>query len=147
MIDGGQGQVSAVSLALKEINYPDVFVIGISKGTDRKVGMEKIYRAIDGRVLIFPSDEPALLVVQQIRDEAHRFAISGHRQQRGKVKKKSALEKIQGLGPKRRQLLLKQFGGLREIQAAGVDDLCSVDGINKSLGQRIYDSFHDGSSA
>lgn len=147
VIDGGQGQVSAVSLALKEINYPDVFVIGISKGTDRKVGMEKIYRAIDGRVLIFPSDEPALLVVQQIRDEAHRFAISGHRQQRGKVKKKSALEKIQGLGPKRRQLLLKQFGGLREIQAAGIDDLCSVDGINKSLGQRIYDSFHDGSSA
>ncbi|MEH6504343.1 MAG: excinuclease ABC subunit UvrC [Cycloclasticus sp.] len=147
VIDGGQGQVSAVSQALSEINYSDVFVIGISKGTDRKVGMEKIYRATDGRVLIFPSDEPALLVVQQIRDEAHRFAISGHRQQRGKVKKKSALEKIQGLGPKRRQLLLKQFGGLREIQAAGVDDLCSVDGINKSLGQRIYDSFHDGSSA
>jgi len=146
IIDGGKGQVNAVLDALKVINYSDVFVIGISKGSDRKVGMEKIYRASDGVVLVFQSDEPALLLMQQIRDEAHRFAISGHRQQRGKAKKKSALEEIQGLGPKRRQLLLKQFGGLREIQAAGIDDLCTVDGINKALGQRIYDRFHDGST-
>ena len=146
IIDGGKGQVNAVTKALEDIGCSTVFVIGISKGSDRKVGMEKIYRASDGKVLIFPSDEPALLVVQQIRDEAHRFAISGHRQQRGKVKKKSSLEKIEGLGPKRRQQLLKQFGGLREIQSAGVDDLCTVDGINKSLAQRVYDFFHDGSS-
>ena len=128
----------------KKFEHLNCIVIGISKGSDRKVGMEKIYRASDGKVLIFSSDEPALLVLQQIRDEAHRFAISGHRQQRGKVKKKSTLEKIDGLGPKRRQQLLKQFGGLREIQSAGVDDLCTVDGINKSLAQRVYDFFHDG---
>ncbi len=144
IIDGGKGQVNAVTQALGELNCSDVNVIGVSKGSDRKVGMEKIYCASDGRQLILASDEPALLVIQQIRDEAHRFAISGHRQQRGRVKKTSMLESIQGLGPKRRQLLLKQFGGLREIQAAGVEDLCSIDGINQALGQRIYDCFHDG---
>lgn len=144
IIDGGKGQVTAVKEALSNIDYEDIFIIGISKGSDRKVGMEKIYRASDGKVLILSSDEPALLVVQQIRDEAHRFAISGHRQQRGKAKKKSTLEKIEGLGPKRRQQLLKQFGGLREIQSAGVEDLCTVDGINKSLAQRVYNFFHDG---
>ncbi|MBL4743254.1 MAG: excinuclease ABC subunit UvrC [Cycloclasticus sp.] len=146
IIDGGKGQVSAVTQALRKIDAPEVFVIGISKGSDRKVGLEKIVRASDGKQLIFPSDEPALLVVQQIRDEAHRFAISGHRQQRGKAKKKSALEQVDGLGPKRRQQLLKQFGGLREIQSAGVDDLCTVEGINTALAQRVYDFFHDGSS-
>ncbi len=143
IIDGGKGQVSAVMQALYDIQFSAVSVIGVSKGADRKFGMEKIYRGIDGKTFIFPADEPALLLVQQIRDEAHRFAISGHRQQRGKVKTKSALEQIDGLGPKRRQLLLKQFGGLREIKAAGVDDLCTVDGINASLAGRIYDFFHD----
>lgn len=144
IIDGGKGQVNAVVEALDALDYKALEVIGVSKGSDRKVGMEKIYCASDGRQLILPSDEPALLVIQQVRDEAHRFAISGHRQQRGRVKKTSMLESIQGLGPKRRQLLLKQFGGLREIQVAGVEDLCSVDGINRALGQRIYDCFHDG---
>lgn len=144
IIDGGQGQVSAVVAALNDIDYQEVFVIGVSKGVDRKFGMEKIYRANDGRVFVFPSDEPALLLVQQIRDEAHRFAISGHRQQRGKVKKVSTLEQISGLGPKRRQELLKQFGGLREVKAAGVDDLCTVDGVSTALAKRIYDFFHDG---
>ncbi|ORU93882.1 MAG: excinuclease ABC subunit C [Cycloclasticus sp. symbiont of Bathymodiolus heckerae] len=147
IIDGGKGQVSAVVQALKNIDCNDVFIIGISKGSDRKVGMEKIYCASNKKTLILPSDEHALLIIQQIRDEAHRFAISGHRQQRGKVKKKSTLEQIEGLGPKRRQLLLKQFGGLREIQAAGVDDLCTVDGINKLIAERVYDFFHDGANA
>ena len=144
IIDGGQGQVSSVMTALKEIECEDVFVIGISKGSDRKVGMEKIYRADNGKTLIVAADEPALLVTQQIRDEAHRFAITGHRQQRAKARSKSVLEQVPGLGPKRRQKLLKQFGGLREIQTAGVDDICSVQGISQSLGQRIYDIFHDG---
>lgn len=144
IIDGGQGQVTAVMSALKAIEYTDVVVIGISKGSDRKVGMEKLYRGSDGQLLILSADDPVLLVIQQIRDEAHRFAISGHRQQRGKVKKKSALEQVEGLGPKRRQLLLKQFGGLHEVKAAGLDDLCTVAGINKALAQRVYDFFHDG---
>ncbi|MEO1889982.1 MAG: excinuclease ABC subunit UvrC [Cycloclasticus sp.] len=146
VIDGGQGQVTAVQQALDEIDYTDVVVIGISKGSDRKVGMEKIYRGSDGKLLILSADDPVLLVIQQIRDEAHRFAISGHRQQRGKVNKKSTLEQVEGLGPKRRQLLLKQFGGLREIKAAGLDDLCTVSGINKALAQRVYDFFHDGAN-
>lgn len=144
IIDGGKGQVSAVSQALNDIGCSSVFVIGISKGSDRKVGMEKIYRADDGRTLVLSADDPGLLVLQQIRDEAHRFAISGHRQQRGKAKKQSVLEQVPGLGPKKRQQLLKQFGGLREIQSAGVDDLCTVSGINEALAQRIYDRFHDG---
>ncbi|PHS73817.1 MAG: excinuclease ABC subunit C [Cycloclasticus sp.] len=147
IIDGGRGQVSAVSEALNDIGCTSIFIIGISKGSDRKVGMEKIYRGDDGRTLILPSDDHGLLVLQQIRDEAHRFAISGHRQQRGKLKKQSTLEKIQGLGPKKRQRLLKQFGGLREIKSAGVEDLCTVDGINESLAQRIYDRFHDGAAS
>ena len=144
VIDGGQGQVGAVCQALKDINCQDVFVIGISKGTDRKVGMEKIFRANDSQTLIVDADDTGLLVLQQVRDEAHRFAITGHRQQRGKAKKESALQQIPGLGPKRRLKLLKQFGGLREIESAGVEDLCRVDGINDALGQRIYDYFHDG---
>ncbi|ORU91766.1 MAG: excinuclease ABC subunit C [Cycloclasticus sp. symbiont of Poecilosclerida sp. N] len=144
IIDGGKGQVVAVQQALKEIDYLNVMVIGISKGSDRKVGMEKIYCGTNGRLLILSADEPALLVVQQIRDEAHRFAISGHRQQRGKLKKKSTLEEIDGLGPKRRQILLKQFGGLREIRTAGLDDLRTVKGINRALAERVYDFFHDG---
>ncbi|PCI22018.1 MAG: excinuclease ABC subunit C [Piscirickettsiaceae bacterium] len=144
VIDGGKGQVHAVSDALADIGCTSIFIIGISKGSDRKVGMEKIYRADDSKTLIISADDPGLLILQQIRDEAHRFAISGHRQQRGKAKKQSTLEKIQGLGPKKRQRLLKQFGGLREIKSAGVEDLCTVDGINEALGQRIYDRFHDG---
>jgi excinuclease ABC subunit C len=147
VIDGGKGQVNAVMKALEDIECASsVFVIGLSKGSDRKVGMEKIYRACDGKTIIVDADEPALLVLQQVRDEAHRFAISGHRQQRSKAKKTSTLESIDGLGPKRRQKLLKQFGGLREIQSAGIEDLCTVEGINKELGQRIYDRFHEGES-
>lgn len=146
IIDGGKGQVNAVMAALDDIEYENICVIGISKGSDRKVGMEKIYKASDGETLIISADDPALLIVQQIRDEAHRFAITGHRQQRGKAKKKSVLEQVKGLGPKRRQRLLKQFGGLKEIQTAGVDDICTVKGISQELGQRIYDTFHDSGS-
>ena len=89
------------------------------------------------------ADSPALHLLQQVRDEAHRFAITGHRQRRAKSRKISPLEGIDGMGPKRRQKLLQQFGGLQEVQRAGVEDIAVVDGISESLAQKIYDVFHD----
>ena len=143
-IDGGKGQVAAVREALAEIGMADVRIIGVAKGPDRKPGMEVLIPAETGRPFSLPPHSPALLLIQQIRDEAHRFAITGHRQRRAKAKKQSALEGIAGLGPKRRQQLLRQFGGLREISRAGIDALIRIDGINEQLAQRIYDTFHEG---
>ena len=141
-IDGGNGQVNEAEKALAELQVNNVMIVGVSKGPDRKAGMEKI---------IFPGQEQpidvtpgasGLLLIQHIRDEAHRFAITGHRARRAKGKKESILETIAGLGPKRRQILLKQFGGMQGISRAGVDALCSIDGISRQLAQRIYDTFH-----
>ncbi len=141
-IDGGKGQVSAAQTALAELAINDVMIVGVSKGPDRKPGMEKLILVDQGQPLSLASGASGLLLIQHIRDEAHRFAITGHRQRRGKVAKKSVLEGIVGLGTKRRQLLLKQFGGLQGIEQAGVDALSSVGGISKQLAQRIYDNFH-----
>jgi excinuclease ABC subunit C len=104
--------------------------------------MEKIILVGNRQPLDVTPGAAALLLIQQIRDEAHRFAITGHRQRRGKVNKQSVLEDIAGLGPKRRQVLLKQFGGLQGVSSAGVDALASIDGISRQLAQRIYDTFH-----
>lgn len=142
-IDGGKGQVSAVREALAGLGMEQIRTIGVAKGPDRKPGMEVLIPAETGQPLMLPSHSPALLLIQQIRDEAHRFAITGHRQRRAKAKKQSTLEGIAGLGPKRRQQLLKQFGGLREISRAGVDALSSIEGISRPLAQRIYDTFHE----
>lgn len=143
LIDGGKGQISAVTEALKAIEMDGIYVLGVAKGPDRKPGMEMLFPAGQNQPLLLPSHSPALLLIQQIRDEAHRFAITGHRQRRSKAKTQSSLELIEGLGPKRRQLLLKQFGGLREISRADVNALCSVEGINRQLAQRIYETFHE----
>jgi excinuclease ABC subunit C len=105
--------------------------------------MEMLFPKGQNEPILLPADCPALLLIQQIRDEAHRFAITGHRQRRSKAKNRSTLENIEGLGPKRRKQLLQQFGGLREISRADVDALCSVAGINRQLAQRIYDTFHE----
>lgn len=147
LIDGGKGQVNEAKKALAELDINNVMIVGVSKGPDRKAGMEKIIIPDCEQPLDITPGASALLLIQHIRDEAHRFAITGHRQRRGKVKKQSVLENIAGLGPKRRQILLKQFGGLQGVSNAGVDALAGIEGISRQLAQRIYDIFHhqDGS--
>ena len=141
-IDGGKGQVSEAQKALAELDINNVMIVGVSKGPDRKPGMEKLILVDQEQPININANASGLLLIQHIRDEAHRFAITGHRQRRGKVAKQSVLETVSGLGAKRRQLLLKQFGGLQSISCAGVDALCSVDGISRQLAQRIYELFH-----
>ncbi|WP_432746381.1 excinuclease ABC subunit UvrC [Methylobacter sp. G7] len=142
LIDGGKGQVHEAQKALAELDINNVMIVGVSKGPDRKPGMEKLILVDEAQPIDIKPGASGLLLIQHIRDEAHRFAITGHRQRRGKAKKQSAMEAIPGLGPKRRQILLKQFGGLQGISQASVDALCSVNGISRSLAQRIYELFH-----
>jgi len=141
-IDGGKGQVHQAEKALEELQVNNVMIVGVSKGPDRKAGMEKMILPGQSQPIDTNPNASGLLLIQHIRDEAHRFAITGHRGRRGKAKKESPLEAIAGLGPKRRQILLKQFGGLQGISRAGVEGLSSVDGISRQLAQRIYDTFH-----
>lgn len=145
-IDGGKGQVGRARQALEELGLENLFVVGVAKGPTRKAGLETLLcepaLSQPGDAIILPADSIALHLIQQIRDESHRFAITGHRQQRQNTRRKSVLEEISGLGPKRRQVLLKQFGGLQAIARAGVDDLATVPGISKQLAQKIYDAFH-----
>ena len=141
-IDGGKGQVHTARNVLEELQVPGVRIIGIAKGPGRKPGLETLYLSDGGEDTILPADSKALHLVQQIRDEAHRFAITGHRQRRQKSRNTSTLEQIPGLGPKRRQSLLHRFGGLQEIARAGVEDLAAVNGISRKLAQQIYDTFH-----
>jgi len=141
-IDGGKGQVSQARDVIEELQIEGLSIIGIAKGPSRKPGLEILCLSEQKREIILPSDSPALHLIQQIRDEAHRFAITGHRQRRKKKRNTSPLEEIPGLGPKRRQQLLRQFGGLQEVARAGVEDLASVQGISRDLAQLIYDCFH-----
>ena len=141
-IDGGQGQVQQAQKALIELDINNVMIVGVSKGPDRKPGMEKLILAGQKQPLDVNPQSSALLLIQYIRDEAHRFAITGHKQRRAKAVKQSVLETVSGLGAKRRQILLKQFGGLQGVASASIDALCSVDGISLSLAQRIYALFH-----
>ena len=145
-IDGGKGQVAQAKQVFDELQIADVMIVGIAKGPTRKAGMETLIMAAclsdSDQEFILPADSAALHLIQQVRDEAHRFAITGHRQRRAKARTRSVLEEIDGLGPKRRQQLLRQFGGMQEVARAGVDDLASVPGISKLLAQKIYDAFH-----
>ncbi len=143
-IDGGKGQVNRVAQVLKELAVSGVFLIGVAKGRGRKAGMEQLVLSHSDLPIILPGDSLALHLIQQIRDEAHRFAITGHRRRRKNRRNRSVLEEIPGIGPKRRQQLLKQFGGLQGISRAGVEDLSRVDGISIMLAQQIYETFHGG---
>ncbi len=142
LIDGGKGQLSEAKAVMAELQL-DVPMLGIAKGPERRPGEETLFLVGREGEVDLPPDSPALHLLQQVRDEAHRFAITGHRQRRAKARKTSPLEGIEGMGPKRRQKLLKQFGGLQQIQRAGVEDIAAVDGISPALAQKIYDVFHD----
>ncbi len=143
-IDGGKGQVREAEQVLEELQINGVNLVGVAKGRARKAGEETLYLAETGMEVKLPADSAALHLIQQIRDEAHRFAITGHRARRAKVQKTSTLEEVPGIGAKRRRQLLQQFGGLQGVARAGIEDLASIKGISGELAQRIYDIFHAG---
>ena len=142
LIDGGRGQLAQAEEVMAELSVAGVMLIGVAKGPERRPGLEQLILSGHTRPTILPADSPALHLIQQVRDEAHRFAITGHRQRRAKARRSSVLEGIPGLGPKRRQQLLRQFGGLQEVARAGVEDLIKIKGISRHLAQSIYDVFH-----
>ncbi len=142
-IDGGKGQLGVAAEALAELGVEGVLVVGVAKGRARRPGDEQLFLSGVGRGRRLDHGSPALHLIQQIRDEAHRFAITGHRQRRGKTRVTSRLERIPGVGDKRRQALLRHLGGLREVARAGVDDLARIPGISPKLAERIYAEFHD----
>ncbi|WP_133513214.1 excinuclease ABC subunit UvrC [Candidatus Thiosymbion oneisti] len=141
-IDGGRGQLGTVQEALQELAVSGVTLVGVAKGPDRRPGTEQLWPAGRSTALILPADSPAMHLVLQIRDEAHRFAVIGHRRRRAKARTRSVLEEIPGLGPKRRQRLLHQLGGLQGLARAAVEDIARIEGISHALAQRIYGAFH-----
>jgi excinuclease ABC subunit C len=142
-IDGGKGQLASVHERLQNLGISGLTLVGVAKGADRKAGMERLFLLGRKAPIILPADSSALHLIQQIRDEAHRFAITAHRQRRAKSRNRSVLEEIAGIGPKRRQRLMKQFGGLQELSRAGVEDIARVEGISSRLAEQIYQAFHD----
>jgi excinuclease ABC subunit C len=143
-IDGGPGQLARAIGVMEELGISGARLVGVAKGQDRKPGRESLYLPDRTDPLRLPPSSPALHLIQQLRDEAHRFAITGHRARRQKARTRSPLEDIPGLGPKKRRELLKQFGGLQALTRAGIDDLQRVRGISRQLAEAIYERFHAG---
>jgi excinuclease ABC subunit C len=141
-VDGGRGQLSRAVEVLRELNMDGIRIVGVAKGRARKPGRERLYLPGHGNPLKLAEDSQALHLIQRIRDEAHRFAITAHRARRQKRQTESPLEEIPGLGPKRRRDLLRQFGGLQAVARAGIDDLARVKGISRQLAESIYERFH-----
>lgn len=142
LIDGGKGQLKSATQALAEVPLELSAVVGVSKGPERRAGEEELWLPGANQPHILAADSPALHLIQEIRDEAHRFAITGHRGRRAKQRTRSELEEIPGLGPRRRQALLKAFGGVKRIGRASIDELRAVEGVSSALAERIYAHFH-----
>ncbi len=142
LIDGGAGQLGVAIAVMTELNLTDIQLMGVAKGVERKPGMEQLLLPQQEKPLQLAPDSPALHLIQQVRDEAHRFAISGHRAQRGRARTASMLEEISGVGEKRRRNLLSRFGGLKGVQQASVEELAQVEGISPLLAEKIYQRLH-----
>jgi len=143
LIDGGKGQIGVAKEVLSDLAVVGVLVLGVAKGTTRKPGLETLILADQNNKVIARPQQAALHLIQQIRDEAHRFAITGHKARRDKKRRTSPLEGITGVGPTRRRDLLKHFGGIAEVRKASVADLMKVDNINKKVAEAIYSALYN----
>ena len=141
LIDGGKGQLTRAIQVLEELDISGVALLGVAKGAERRAGDETLVLP-DGSQLHPGADSPALHLIAQVRDEAHRFAITGHRGRRAKTREHSRLEDIPGIGPRRRAMLLRHFGGLAELRRAGAEEIARVEGINMALAKRIWSALH-----
>ena len=145
LIDGGRGQLKQAEEVLSDLQVSGIVTVGVAKGTARKPGLEQLFLPRGAAPIVPPPDSPALHLIQRVRDEAHRFAVAGHRLRRNRSRRTSVLEQIPGIGPRRRRRLLSEFGGLQGVSRAGVEDLMQVRGISRDLALAIYEAFRDAS--
>ncbi len=142
IIDGGKGHTAVAGRVLDELTIRNVLLLGIAKGADRKAGWERLVLVAENKEITLNSESPALHLLQHIRDEAHRFAITTHRKKREKAGLQSSLESIEGIGPKKRHALLQRFGGIQDLAKAPIAEITKINGINRALAERIFFHFH-----